>query len=239
MGNEHGEWVMRGLAENDPRRLRTAQELADYVEQVGFLPLFAGEVPGFSVEEHTAARHWWSDDPAVDPWQWRQILADSGAVAYGKFFGGKAGFVSLSWLPYLANVRRDGYDFDALWDDGKASFRARKIMELFRGGEELFSWQVRQMAGFGPGGEKNFEGAVTALQMQTYLVIRDFRCRVNRQGLPYGWPVAVYTTPEARWGEAVTAAYGEAPEDSRRRIAAHLARLWPAAAPGQIRRIVG
>ena len=240
MGNEHGEWIMRGVAKDDPRRLRTIDQLEDYVEQVGFVPLFAGAVPGFSIEERTLARDWWSDDPAADPWLWRQQAADRGNVVYGKLFENKAGFLSLRWLPCFANARRDGYDFDALWDDGKASNRARKIMELFAGGEELFSWQVRQMAGFGPGGEKNFEGTVTALQMQTYLVIRDFRCRLNRQGLPYGWPVAVYTTPEARWGAAaVTAAYGESPEASRRRIAARMEELWPAATARQIRRIVG
>ena len=36
MGNEHGEWVMRGLAENDSGRLRTAQELADFTELFKF-----------------------------------------------------------------------------------------------------------------------------------------------------------------------------------------------------------
>ena len=239
MGNENGEWILHGLEEHDPRRLRTADELEAYVDEVGFLPLFAADVPGFSVEEHTAARHWWSDDPAVDPWQWRRILADRGRVAYGKFFDRKAGFVSLAWLPYLANVRRDGYDFDARWEDGLADHRARKIMERFAGGEELFSNRLKVLAGFGPGGEKNFEGVVTALQMQTYLMIRDFRCRLNRQGLPYGWPIALYTTPEARWGDAVSAAYGEPPSVSRGRILAHLARLWPAASPAQLRRIVG
>ena len=36
-----------------------------------------------------------------------------GKVAYGKFFDKKAGFISLEWLPYFANYRRSGYDFDA------------------------------------------------------------------------------------------------------------------------------
>ena len=26
------------------------------------------------------------------------------------------------------------------------------------------------------------------------------RRRINRRGLPYGWPISVYTTPEALWG---------------------------------------
>ena len=49
--------------------------------------------------------------------------------------------------------------------------------------------------GFGKGGEKNFEGTITRLQMQTYLCIRDFRQKLNKKGQPYGWPRAEYTTP--------------------------------------------
>ena len=240
MGNENGEWIMHGIGEEDPRRIKTADELVAYINEVGFLPLFANAIPGFSVEERTLARDWWSDDPARDPWQWRQIIAAGGQVAYGKFFDKKAGFLSLDWLPYFVNTRRDGYDFDARWEDGKASNRARKIMALFEKGEERFSYQVRQLAGFGKDGEKNFEGTITQLQMETYLVIRDFRCRLNRQGRPYGWPIAVYTAPESLWGyDVVTAAYGEPPETSHERICQHMEEIWPLASARQLRRVLG
>ena len=46
---------------------------------------------------------------------WREIIARSGKVAYGKFFDKKAGFISVEWLPVFANYRRDGDDFDALY----------------------------------------------------------------------------------------------------------------------------
>ena len=240
MGNEHGEWIMRGVGENDPCRLRSAEELAAYVEEVGFLPLFRNKVPGFSVEERTVPNRWWTDDPDSDPWEWRKVLAAGGKVAYGKFFDKKAGFLSLRWLPYFVNVRRDGYDFDALWEDGKTSHRCKKIMDLFTGGEERFSNEVRRLAGFGGEGERNFEGTVTALQMQTYLVVRDFRCRINRQGVAYGWPIAVYATPESIWGyDAVTAAYGEPPAVSRQRLYEQMKRLWPEATERQMRKLLG
>ena len=66
--------------------------------------------------------------------------------------------------------------------------------------------------------------------MQTYLVIRDFRSRLNRAGQPYGWHIAVLCTPEARWGyELVSSAYGEEPETSREAIFLHLRERFPAA----------
>ena len=101
------------------------------------------------------------------------------------------------------------------------------------------SFELKALAGFGPGGEKNYEGTVTALQMQTYLVMRDFRCRKNRYGEDYGWPIAVYAPPEKLWGyEAVTACYGETPEASRDRVFARVRELYPQATDRQIRTIL-
>jgi len=227
MGNENGEWIMQGAAWDDPRRLKSWRELIDRVNEVGFLPLFKNNIPGFSVEEQVSDLFWWTGDPAQDPWEWREIIARSGEVAYGKFFGNKAGFVSREWFPHFANYRREGYDFDARWDDEKASMRCKKIMDCFEAEGSLPSNILKQLAGFDKGGEKNFEGTVTQLQMQTYLVIRDFRRRKNKMGFEYGMPVSVFSTPEALWGyEHISSAYGFAPEESLERIKRQLGKYY-------------
>lgn len=51
MPNEAGEWIMRGLDWDDPLRIRTPEELIRYIDQVGFLPLFSNEIPGFPTEK--------------------------------------------------------------------------------------------------------------------------------------------------------------------------------------------
>ncbi|MBR2854731.1 MAG: hypothetical protein IKE81_10435, partial [Clostridia bacterium] len=94
------------------------------IHEVGFLPLFATEIPGFSVEEHTYAFDWWSDDPDRDPWAWRMEIASRDDIAYGKFFDRKAGFISMPWFPIFANYRRDGYDYEGMYEDGKMNGRA-------------------------------------------------------------------------------------------------------------------
>ena len=232
------EWVARALRRDRPDRIKTPAELTALVKRDGFLPLFANGVEGFSVEERTFARDWWCDDPERDPWEWRKILAAEGEVVYGKFFAGKAGFVSLEWLPVFANWRRDGYDFDALWSDGKADRREKLIMDLFADGGELYSNEMKRLAGFGSV-VKNFEGALTALQHKFYLTVRDFRQRSNKKGEPYGWPIAVYSTPESRWGYALlSSAYGEPPEASRERIFARLRELYPDADGKRIKEIL-
>ena len=97
---------MRGVPAEDPSCIHNIDELEQRVEKIGFLPLFAGDVSGFSVEEHTVPEDWWTGDPGRDPWEWRAFAARRGRVAYGKFFGDRAVFISREWLPVFANYRR-------------------------------------------------------------------------------------------------------------------------------------
>lgn len=250
MPNESGDWIMRGLEWNHPYRIRTSEELINYINQVGFLPLFANEVAGFSVEEHVSPDYWWSGDLEQDPWIWREILARSGKVAYGKFFNKKAGFISKEWFATFANYRRNGYDFDALYEDGYASRRSKMIMDLFYingAGEDvefceeaLFSNVIKQKAGFGKGGEKNFDGVLADLQMKTYLVVRDFRRKKRRKdGAEYGWPIALYTVPEVLWDyDTVAASYREEPEHSFHKMMRRVKEEYPWAGEEQIKKVL-
>ena len=80
---------------------------------------------------------------------------------------------------------------------------------------ELYTHEMKEKAGFGKGGEKNFEGVLSKLQMQTYLVVKDFKPRQNKKGVEYGWAVAIMTPPEYLWGyKHVTGRYKESPEES-------------------------
>ena len=238
MKYEDGQWYMQGLPRNHPDRIRTVEALIAYVGEVGFLPLFGNEIDGFSLEDRVCPSDWWTEDPDTDPWEWRCLAARSGRVAYGKFFGKKAGFLSPEWLPVFANLRRDGYDFDSRYEEGLAKHREQLIMQLFEDHDELPSYEIKQMAGFGKNGERNFSGIITDLQMQTYLAIKDFRRRLNKKGAPYGMAVAVYATPEALFGaELVTSCYGEEPEASWQRIVSHMHALYPEAQEAEIRQI--
>lgn len=242
MANEGGTWIMYGVDWDDPECIHTVEEAINYINQVGFLPLFKNEIPGFSLEERTVPEYWWSEDINHDPWEWRAIIARSGDIAYGKFFNKKAGFISKKWLPYFANYRRDGYDFDALWDDEKASLRQKKIMDLYTDENcdaELYSNELKQKAGFGKNGEKNFDGTVTDLEMRQYLCIRDFRQRKNKKGESYGWALAIYSTPEHIFGyDHVTSRYCEKPEESYNAIVTHINDIYPVATTEQIHKVI-
>lgn len=241
---------MRGLEWDNPYRIRTWQELVNWIDEIGFLPLFAGGVKGFSVEEHVFPDFWWTGNREQDPWEWREIIAAGHKVTYGKFFDKKAGFISLEWLPYFVNFRRNGYDFDSRWEDGLANRREKKIMDSLTARDEdgdiiwtqkeILSTELKKEAGFGKAGDKNFPGITTGLQMQTYLVIADFRRRRNKQGREYGMPVSVLLPPEAIWGyEVVTAGYIEKPAVSWQRIMDRIKEQYPDAEESEMLRLIG
>lgn len=236
MANEAGEWVLRALADNDPKAIRTPGELLEYVNKVGILPLFANGVNDFSVEELTVRNHWWSDDPEHDPWEWRKVLASSGKVAYGKFFAGKAGFVSLEMFPHFVNYRRDGYDFDALWDDAKAKARSKAVMDMFEENDELFSYQIKNGLG---SLYKGLESAINSLQMQTYLCTKDFRQKVNKKGESYGWGIAVLAPPEKLFGfDFVRSEYKTDPQKSYAKVFECVKDLHPDADDKEITKLL-
>ena len=154
------------------RELNSADDLADLVHAVGFIPLFSNAVKGFSVEELTRGSAWWTGDPDTDPWEWRKMLAVDPDIAYGKFFGRNAGFVDKDFFPVFANYRRNGYDYDALYEDGLASHRSKKIMDVFgldeeACGSELMTPEIRAKAGF---------ARETARRIMR-VPLRIFRCR--------------------------------------------------------------
>lgn len=235
-----GKWVMEGMDRKDPNRIKTSKELSELINKIGFLPLFKNVVTGFSVEELTAADSWWAGIPEEDPWEWREVIAGEGEIAYGKLFCNRAGFVSREWYPYLASYRRDGYDFDSRYEDGLASYRSKKIMDVMElASEGMLSNDIKKAAGFGKTGEKGFEGTITALQMETYLTVRAFQRRCNKKHEEYGWPVAVYTISERLFGEEhVRSAYHLKAEEAKMKIVDQIKRFCSHADAKEIEKVI-
>lgn len=208
--------------------VKTPLQLEEYIKEVGFLPLFSAEdTPDFSAEAISPNDHWWTGD-ALDVWNWRAVIAERGNVAYGKFFGNKSGFISKEWFPVFAAYRRDGYDFDARWDDDLATLRQKKIIDTLEIHRELLSSELKALAGFGKDGEKGFSTVTTQLEMQTYIVTRGFRQRRNKKDEPYGWAVGVYSLAEELFSHAhIASCYSMTPQDAFDKILARAAEIAP------------
>ena len=202
------------------RMIQSAEDIIALTEEFGFLPFFKNGIAGFSIEEMTLPELWFGE---VDgPWEWKGPAARSGKCLYGKFFAGKAGFISLEWFPDFANYRRDGFDFDSRFECGMSSYKDRNVYDTISRYGNILSKKLKSMCGYFRGGEKGFDGVITRLQMQTYVCISDFEYMIDKHGKTYGWGVARYSTPEELYGyDAITSAYKREPAESREMIVEH------------------
>ena len=215
--------------------IQTEDELLKAIMTYGFLPLFQNDIPGFSVEEMTDPSVWFMEG-VPGPWEWKGPLAASQQVVYGKFFHRKSGFISRAWFADWLNVRRDGYDLDARFDDHLASYRDLEIGQLILDREYLLSTTLKRLVAT----PKGLDTVLTRLQMETYVIIADFVYAYNRAGEPYGWGTALYSSPEVHLGrDFVEKAYQSTVASSRERILDHLAGMLPQATKQQLSQWIG
>ncbi|MBO6234451.1 MAG: hypothetical protein J6N43_03390, partial [Prevotella sp.] len=78
--------------------IHSCPELMERVQQLGFLPLLDSCVPGFCAEGLMAEEcrfTQFADGSWEWPlWEWKGSVIREGNCVYGKFFAGKAGFIS-------------------------------------------------------------------------------------------------------------------------------------------------
>ena len=207
------------------------------MQEYGILPLFKNSIPGYSVEEHADPSVWFSGDD--DVWAWKGPVIRNTGCAYGKFIGGKAVFISKEWFPDFANWRRDGYDFDARFDDELASYDDKKLFDLVDKMAPVISRKLKKEGNYGKAGNKGFETIITRLQAQGYILISDFVYLKDKHGSSYGWGLAEYSTPEKLFGsEFRKTVYACEPEESYRRILKHVCSLVPECDPKDIERFL-
>lgn len=217
--------------------LDSPEAIVQTVNELGFLPFFANEIEGFSIEEH-CPRELWFSDTQDGPWEWKGPVIRQGTI-YGKFFRNKAGYISKEWFADFANYRRDGYDFDSRVDEGIAPRKDEEVYCAIIKHGALLSKQLKAQCNYRKGGNTGFETVITRLQMQTYVDTSDFVYMTDKYGKTYGWGVAEYSTPERRFGyDAVTAAYKRDPKESFERIVRRLRTVLPAASEQAIRKII-
>ena len=221
------------------------QDLVEAVQTFGILPYFATSIPGFSLEEHCSPDVLWSEDEN-NSWEWKGPVIREAHCAYGKFFEKKATYVSAEWFLDLANYRRDGYDFDARYDEGLAKYADKELFEMIDAKAPVLSKELRRDGGYAYNGrwqkvdgKKGFETSLTRLQELCYVTTTDFVYTVDKNGRKRGWGVAEYSTPEKWFGEAFSEkVYLRTPEESYERLMLHLRSLFPSVPEAHLKKFL-
>lgn len=218
--------------------IESKADLIAAVEKYGFLPFFQNSIEGFSIEERISPALWFSG--VEGPWEWKGPVIREAGCAYGKFFEKKACFISRSWFYHLANYRRDGYDFDARYEDGLASYKDKLLYELIEENAPVLSKHLKSLGNYKKGGNKGFDTSINRLQAQGYVIINNFVYMKDKFGKSYGWGVAEYTTPEELFGEDFSEkVYESSPEESFAKLLGHFTGLFPNEDISKLKKFLG
>ena len=223
--------------------IESQEQVEEIIHEWGFLPFFKNGIEGFSIEEMTPPELLFGDDFNQGPWGWKGPIIAHWESAYGKFFKGKAGYVSLEWLPDFINWRRSVYPLKKQCKD------ARHIYEVLTENESMLSRQLKTASGFTLCRKSKtlnpvpptqpienklngiaFDSLIGGLEMGTHVCIADFEYLISKKGEPYGWGLARYCTPEAMYPELFPIKErvdGRTAKQSRQRILNHLCHILP------------
>ena len=150
-------------------------------------------------------------------------MVTEGNCVYGKFFAGKAGFISREWWPDFFNYRRSTHPAPE-----ENSIEEAILLTLAEQGS-LITRELRAACGFtGPKMRSRFDGYVTRLQMACRIVTEDFVYPQDKHGHDYGWGWSLLTTPEQLLGRDACRC-DRTPEESYQRLFAHLRKVLPSA----------
>ncbi len=221
--------------------ISSKEDLEALIDEVGFVPFFQNEIEGFSIEEHIGPGCWYNDgdDGFWPAWEWKGPVIKEMNCAYGKFLRGKAMYISKKWFSDFANFRRDGYDFDARYDDGQASYHDKELFELLDANAPILSKPLKKMGDYGKNGKKGFDTMITRLQKQCYVIISDFQYSTDKFGNQYGWGVAEYSTPEKFFGKNFREnVYKKTPEESYERVLKQFKKILPDADEALIKKML-
>ena len=220
-------------------RIKTIDDLENLIEAWGFLPFFSGRIKGFSIEELADPAIWYTEGD-FRVWDWKGPVIHDLGCAYGKFFEKKAAFISREWFYDFANYRRDGYDFEGMVEDELVSYGDKRLYDLVAANEPVLSRSLKLLGNYRKGGSTGFDTSITRLQMQSFVLVNDFKYMTDRQGREYGWGIAEYATPEYFFGgEFSEKTYAWSPEESYNRIFEHLRELFPEADENDISKVLG
>lgn len=216
--------------------IHSCPELIECVQQVGFLPLLESGIRGYSAESLMAeeCRFTQFEDGTWEwpLWQWKGSVVREGDCVYGKFFAGKAGFISREWWPDFCNWRRSQNPMP------EENSIEDVILTILRMHGSMIARELRAACDLtGKNMRSKFDTYVSRMQMATYIVTEDFVYPTDKHGQKYGFGWSLLTTPERLLSKKACRC-DRTPEESYQRMVKHLSQLLPNASEKQINKIL-
>jgi hypothetical protein len=180
--------------------IETYEEVCQFVEQVGILPL-SGFIPEHPSLDALTQPESWHTGAETDPWLWRDRLAADGIAAYGRFIAGKPVFIARELFPLMKGVLCSSENVEERYAAGLLSREAVQMYDLIEENAGIDVKALRKLAGMQHTSDKRaFDHALLDLQSMAEIVISGISGRLNAQGNKSGWNSTCYMLAD-RWIE--------------------------------------
>lgn len=195
----HRKYAVRVQDDPDGGMITTYERFLERANEAGFMTLSENKYGLPSLSAETPEENWHTGDGATDPWLWRIRAVDRRELAFGCVIGGIRGFIAPRLYPVFYSHFRPQGRMEELWNQGEVPQHVWDMWQLFRAEDTLVSTDIRK-ALKGKFGVSKTDQAMRTLEAQFYITVSGARRKLNKQGLPYGWPAAVYSRVDS-WAD--------------------------------------
>ena len=217
-------------------RVRTYEEMLALLGEVGFMSF--GRGTGYlSLEAVTEPGAWHLGDE-LDPWDWKDRMAERRDGAYARVFRGKPALIAPAWYPVFRAAFETHDDLEARYQDGRLDGMTRRLAQCFARRPAWARHELTAELGIGKAEKSRFESALARLQGEMRITPSGTRPKIAPSGDPMGWPSIEYTRVDAwmpgEWGKCPLSS-GEA----RAKIAAQMQAVCREMDARAVRRLIG
>lgn len=219
--------------------IRTSSDAVRFINLVGFCVLFpVKNVPLSSLYYAVAKRPptgWGKYSQLI--WKWKDELPKSRRAFYGKFFKGRATFLSLEFLPHFLateGTALDANEAEEFYEAGRITRNALELWQALAQHGPLPTLELRHACKLETqAGNARFKKAM--LELQGLLIVTHSGAAQETEA----WASSRFDLVARSFPQQVRQARRISEEDARTAIAAKYCTLYPAASPVQVARLFG
>lgn len=171
----------------------TYEEFVERVTELGFLFPPDKTLKGFpTMDDFVPQGQWWTNDPELDPWLWKDRVAEEKRLAYGTFFNGKKGYIAPTFYSIFQDAFRPQMSMEERWQSGRLGVSEWKFWNLLtEENRPVGTHEYRKILDDGEASSRSaLDAAAVQLQMSFDVAITGNVDMLDKNGQPYNKAVA-------------------------------------------------
>ena len=163
------------------------ERFVELVNELGFMSM-NDVVAGFpKIGDYIVEGQYWSDNPELDPWIWKDRVAAEKKLLYGSYFNSKKGVISPRFYSIFYCAFHPNITVEERYKAGKLNKQEWDVWNLLnKEGRALGTHEIRKLLGVTPkSGASSVDTALVNLQLSFDIVISGNTDMLDKENKPY------------------------------------------------------